>query len=238
MQIEVESRPSYAMATVTLNQGETFMSEAGAMVAFTDGLALDTKFASAADPDAGFVGRVIGLFVTIFAAIVRKVMGGESMFLNEFRSTQDGAQVMLAPSLVGDIVHHQLSGDTKLRVQASSFLACSPGVKQKLVFGGLKMILSKEGAFFLECSGEGDLLVNAYGGILEVDVDGAYVVDTGHLVAYEPTLTARVRSVGGLKATMMSGEGMVLELSGTGKLYMQTRNLGSFVSWVTPQLPA
>jgi uncharacterized protein (TIGR00266 family) len=238
MQIEVESRPSYAMATVTLNQGETFLSEAGAMVAFTQGLGLDTRFASAADPDAGFFGKLIGLVVTLFAAIVRKVMGGESMFLNEFTATQDGAQVMLAPSLVGDIVHHRLSGEQKLLVQASSFLACSPGIKQKLVFGGLEMILSKEGAFFLECSGEGDLLVNAYGGIVEVEVDGSYVVDTGHLVAYEPSLTARIRSVGGLKATMLSGEGMVLEFTGQGKIYMQTRNLGSFVSWVTPQLPA
>ncbi len=237
MQIDVESRPSYAMATVTLDQGETFMSEAGAMVAFSDGLALDTKFATGADKGAGGFAKLIGIVMSIFAAIVRKFLGGESMFLNEFRATQAGANVMLAPSMVGDIIHYKLDGEKKLLVQATSYLASSAGVHQKLVFGGLKMILSKEGAFFLECSGEGDLLINSYGGITEMDVDGSFVVDTGHLVAYEPTLTARARSVGGLKASLLSGEGMVMEFNGKGKIYMQTRNIGSFVGWISSQLP-
>lgn len=237
MQIDVESRPSYAMATRTLAKGERFLSEAGAMVAFTQGLALDSKFASGADPNAGFFGKLIGLIVTLFAAIVRKAVGGESMFLNEFTATQDDAQVMLAPSLVGDIVHHRLSGDQKLLVQGTSYLASSPGIEQQLEFGGLKMILSKEGAFFLECSGEGDLLINSYGGIVEVDVDGSYLVDTGHLVAYEPSLNARIRSVGGLESAMLSGEGMVLEFTGKGKLYLQTRNPGAFGQAIGSLLP-
>jgi len=83
----------------------------------------------------------------------------------------------------------------------------------------------------------GQLLINSYGAIEKIDIDGTYVVDTGHLVAWQGELEWSIRKAGGWKATMLSGEGLVLEFEGKGTLWLQTRNLGSLVSWIRPQLP-
>jgi uncharacterized protein (TIGR00266 family) len=97
------------------------------------------------------------------------------------------------------------------------------------------MLFSGEGAFFLEMSGQGDLLMNSYGGIEEVEVDGKYVVDSGHVAAWEGTgLKYSLRKAGGFGTALMSGEGLVLEFSGKGKVWLQTRNLSSLVGWISP----
>jgi uncharacterized protein (TIGR00266 family) len=90
----------------------------------------------------------------------------------------------------------------------------------------------------LECAGEGDVFVNSYGGIHEVPVDGKFIVDTGHIVAFEGTLDFRVRSIGGLKSLLFSGEGLVCEFTGRGTLWVQSRNLSALTGWLRPMLPA
>jgi uncharacterized protein (TIGR00266 family) len=85
--------------------------------------------------------------------------------------------------------------------------------------------------------GTGDVWFNAYGNIVEVDVDGEYVVDTGHIVAFEPGLNFKVARVGGLKSTLLSGEGFVARFKGKGKLYIQSRTVSSLLGWITPLLP-
>ena len=89
----------------------------------------------------------------------------------------------------------------------------------------------------MKLSGSGNLYFNAYGDIQEVDVDGEYIVDTGHVVGFEPSLNFKIRGLGGLKSTLFSGEGLVMRFRGKGKLYIQSRNLNSLASWVTPYLP-
>lgn len=228
MQIDLESRPSYGMAVVTLNKGESFQAESGAMVAMSQGLLVDTGFQGTGG------GGLLDLLKAALAGLARKFLAGESMFVNTFKAKADGQHVMLAPALVGDVVHIPLDGKQRITVQAESYLASSPKVKVGLVWGGLSMLFSGEGAFFLECSGQGDLLINSYGGIEKVEVDGGYIVDTGHVVAWEGDLTYSMRKAGGWKSAMLSGEGMVLEFKGKGTLWLQTRNLGSFVGWISP----
>jgi len=98
--------------------------------------------------------------------------------------------------------------------------------------------LAKEGAFFLELGGEGDLWFNSYGGVHAIDVDGSYLVDNGHLVGFEGNLTFTIKGAGGgLMGLVASGEGMVCEFTGQGRVYIQSRNLGSLVGWLTPLLP-
>lgn len=229
MQIEVEAKPSFGMAVVKLDPGETIVAEAGAMVAMSPGVKVDTTFAGGG----GGVGSMISAAVI---GLARKFLAGESMFVNRFKASGSGAEVMLAPTMVGDVIHLGLD-KAALTVQGTSYLASSPDIGVDVVWGGFSMMFSGEGAFFLRCHGTGDLLLNAYGAIEKVDVDGSYVVDTGHLVAYEGNLTYKLRRAGGWKSTLLSGEGMVLEFSGKGRLWLQTRNLGSLVSWVTPHLP-
>jgi uncharacterized protein (TIGR00266 family) len=218
MKIDVVARPSYAMAVIDLDATEAVAVEAGSMVAMR-GVEVQTRLAT------GF-----------FFALARRVFGGESMFLNTYTAGDTGGQVYVAPGLVGDIIHRKMDGGT-IYVQAGSFLASSPEIELKLKWAGLRMLFGSEGAFFLRCTGVGDLLFNAYGGIEEVPIDGKYTVDTGHIVAYEGDLTSKLRGVGGISSTLFSGEGLVMDLEGQGKVWIQTRSLGALVSWLTPMLP-
>lgn len=228
MKIDVEARPSFGMATVTLDRGETILAESGAMVAMSQALVVDTGFMGAGS------GGLVDWIKAALAGLARKFLAGESMFVNTFRARDDGQQVMLAPAMVGDVVHLPMDGTQHITVQAESYLASTPKVKVDLIWGGISMLLSGEGAFFLKCSGQGDLLINSYGGIEKVEVDGGYVVDTGHVVAWEGPLTYKIRKAGGWGASLLSGEGLVLEFSGKGTVWLQTRNLGSFVGWLSP----
>ena len=113
-------------------------------------------------------------------------------------------------------------------------MACTPGVQLSMIFGGLKAFFSGEGAFFIECSGTGDLFFNAYGAIVEKEINGSFTVDTSHVVAFEPTLDYTIGGMGSWKSTLLSGEGLVLKFSGSGKIWLQTRTLGGIAGWLTP----
>lgn len=233
MQIDVEARPSYALAVVRLDKGEKIVAESSSMVAMSTALEVDTTFNGAQG------GGLVEWLTAAFVGLVRKFVAGETMFVNEFKAKSDGQQVLLAPAMVGDLVHVQLDGTKKITVQASSFVACTPGVKQRLVWGGLAMLFSGEGAFFLECSGKGELLFNSYGGLEEIEVDGAYVVDSGHVAAWESVpgekpLAYSLKKAGGWGTALVSGEGLVIEFKGKGKVWLQTRNLQSLVGWISP----
>lgn len=228
MQVSVQARPSFAMAEVTLERGESLVAEGSAMVSMSPALAVTTTVHGA--HGAGLFGALTAMFV----ALVRKWLAGEGMVVNVFQATAPDQKVMLAPAMVGDLVHVSLDGSRKITVQAGSFVACSPAVKQRLVWGGLAMLFSGEGAFFLECSGKGDLLFNSYGGLEEVEVDGKYVVDSGHVAAWEGPMSYSLRKAGGWGTAVLSGEGLVVEFSGKGKVWLQTRNLASLVSWISP----
>jgi uncharacterized protein (TIGR00266 family) len=232
MQIDVEARPSYALAVVKLDKGDKIVVESSSMVAMSTGLDVDTTFNGAQG------GGAVEWLTAAFVGLVRKFVAGETMFVNEFRAKTDGQQVLLAPAMVGDLVHVTLDGARKVVVQASSFVACTPGVKQRLIWGGFAMLFSGEGAFFLECSGKGELLFNSYGGLEEVELDGPYVVDSGHVAAWESgagqKLTYSLKKAGGWGTALVSGEGFVIEFKGTGKVWLQTRNLSSLVGWISP----
>ncbi|MCH2317941.1 MAG: TIGR00266 family protein [SAR202 cluster bacterium] len=130
------------------------------------------------------------------------------MFVGEF-SHDTGGQDTFSPSVPGEISHRKMSGDSFILTRGS-FMACTPGINLKTRFGGLKTMLSGEGAVFIECSGEGDLFFNTFGALIEKDINGSFTVDTGHVVAWEPSLTYSIRGMGGLKSTLLSGEGVAM----------------------------
>ena len=231
MEVNVEARPSYALARVKLNKGEKFVAEAGSMVAMSPGFSVSTGFQ-------GTGGGIVNMITAILAGLARKFLAGESMLVTNFVATKDDAEVLLAPSMSGDIVEIDLDGTNPVVVQAESFLASEPGVSVGLIFGGIGMLLSGEGAFFLKCTGKGKLLVNSYGAIETVQLgEEGYVADNGHVVGWQGKVTYKMRGAGGLMASMTSGEGMVLEFKGDGTVWLQTRNVPSFVDWVSPFLP-
>jgi uncharacterized protein (TIGR00266 family) len=133
------------------------------------------------------------------------------------------------------VVHQRLEG-RGLWLTAGSFLAAGSDLDVRTRFGGLKSLFSGEGAFFLHATGHGDLLFNGYGALLERRLDGELVVDSGHLAAFDDGLDYSVETVGGVKQTLFSGEGLVLRFRGQGRLWLQSRTLRETASWITPFL--
>lgn len=221
MNVEILYRPSYSLAKVALSAGETIQTETGAMVSMSTDLQVDTNMRG------GFL-----------KSLTRSVLGGESFFINTYTASPKGGEITLAPTLPGDVITMELKGETYL-VQSGSYLASSSGVTMDTKWGGAKTFFGGEGLIMLRCSGNGTLILSSYGAIHELNLDAGqtYTVDTGYLVAFDERLGFKVRTIGGLKTTFLGGEGLVVDLTGPGKVLMQTRSVGAFLSWLTPKLP-
>jgi uncharacterized protein (TIGR00266 family) len=165
------------------------------------------------------------------------MFSGESYFLNHFTATAPEQMLMVGPSMLGDIMHHSLSGGS-LVVQGSSWLASSTGIEIDTTWQGLgKAFFSGESMFWVKCSGTGDLLINSFGAIHEIDVRGEHVVDTGHIVAFEDTLQFDIGKAGSSWiGSFLGGEGLVCKFKGQGKLYVQSHNPPSFGKLLGPKL--
>lgn len=220
MQIDIQHRPSYSLAIVQLSPNERIRAESGAMVSMSASVNIETK------AEGG-----------ILKSLSRAVLGGESFFQNFYQAGPQGGEVTLAPELPGDIALIELHGET-LMVQAGSYLASENGIDLNAKIS-IKAFLSAEGISVLEAKGSGKLLVSSYGAIYEKTLAAGekYIVDTSHLVAFDSTINVVPRTVGGLKSTLFSGEGLVVELTGPGRLYIQTRSPKAFIDWIIPQLP-
>jgi uncharacterized protein (TIGR00266 family) len=230
MQQMIKYEPSFSMLQLALAPGEVVIAEAGSMVARSANLQMEVKLN--AGKNAGFFGKLKAILI----ALLRKFIGGETFFVNHFSSPQGGF-VWLAPSLSGGIKHIPLQNSTMM-FSAGSYLASAGDIDLKMRWGGLRAILSKEGAFFVEARGTGEVWVTSYGAIEEVYCNGSYIVDNGHIVGFDSNLTFNIKSAGGgLLGFMASGEGLVCEFQGQGRILIQTRNTGSLVSWLTPMLP-
>jgi uncharacterized protein (TIGR00266 family) len=230
MQTFIEHGPAFAWLRVQLAPGETIRAEAGAMVRRTSDVQMETRL------NAGFQPSVFRLIWAFLVALMRKVLGNETMFINDFSTTTAG-EVVLAPTFSGNITQKSLTAGQSLFVQTGGYLASTGSVDMRLRFGGLRSFFGGEGLVLLECSGQGDVFVNSYGGVVAVPVNGKFIVDTGHIVAFDGSLDFRVRSVGGAKSFFFSGEGLVCEFNGQGTVYIQSRNVNALVGWVTPLLP-
>lgn len=223
MQVEILSRPAASVAKLILAQGERVTCEVGAMVAMSPNILVQT---SARAKGGG------GLW-----AGVKRMVAGENFFLNEFTAQAPEQTLVIGPGMSGDIVHHVLRSGA-LVVQGSSWLASGPGISLDATFQGISSALfSGESVFWIKCSGQGDLLLNSFGAIYEIDIDGTHVVDSGHIVAFEDTLQFRVGKLGSSWLTsFMSGEGIVCHFSGRGRLYCQSHNPPSFGRLLGPML--
>ena len=220
MQSDVLYSPAYATARLTLAQGEVVRAESGAMLAMSPGISMETSTQGG-----------------VLKGLKRAVLGGESFFMNTFTAQADGAELYVAPALPGDIVSWPLNGT--LYVQSGSFLACSHDITVDTQWGGGKTFFSSEGLFMLRVAGQGEVVLSSYGAIHHIDLQPGqtYTVDTGHMVAWTDGVQYSVRKVGNWKSTFFSGEGLVCDLTGPGRIYLQTRSQDAFLSWLIPKLP-
>ena len=217
MECEIRSRPSCANVLIRLAQGERIVAESDAMASMSSSITLRTRW------NGGF-----------FAALLRRLFGGESLFINEFTTASRGELVLTQPT-PGDIECVTLNGQA-LYLQPGAFVACDPTVELGLGYAGLRSLIAREGLFRLRVSGHGRVWIGAYGGIVHKDIEGEYVVDTSHLVAYEPSVQMRLSLAGSLFSSLLSGEGLVMRLRGPGRVYLQTRSIEGLAAWVNSHL--
>lgn len=223
MHLEILYRPSYSLAVLNLLPGEGVQAEAGAMVSMTPTINLVTEMKG------GFLG-----------SLKRKVLGGESFFVSNYVAEGGPGEVAFAPTVPGDIVSLNLSGDGYF-VQSGSYLAGDMSLNIDTKFGGGRSFFSGEGLFLLKISGLGLLVLTSYGAIMEkVLAPGEkYIVDTSHIVAFQSTVNYRVKkAASGIVSSIVSGEGLVCEFEGPGKIFIQTRSTRSLINWLIPLLPA
>lgn len=174
---------------------------------------------------------------TKFRGGLGRLLTGESMFINDFTAEGGPAEIGIAPGSPGDLDHVYLQNQT-IYLQNTAYVASTPEVNIETKWQGLvKGFFSGESLFLIRCSGTGDLWFNTFGGLIQVDVAGDYVVDTGHIVAFTEGLDYSVGRIGGYKSLFFSGEGLVCRFQGHGRVWIQTRKLASFVSWVNPYRP-
>ena len=158
--------------------------------------------------------------------------------MNKFTASGPDAHVVLAPPLPGDVIVWPLTGGTVF-VQSGSFLAAPGTIDVDSKWGGSKTFFSREGLIMLKCTGAGELVVCQLRrhSRHRSGPGQRYIVDTGHMVGWEEGVSYEVRKVGNWKSTMLSGEGFVVELTGPGRIYLQTRSPASFLDWLIPKLP-
>lgn len=221
MQVDILYRPSYATARVILAPNEAIRAEAGAMVSMSAGVTVETQMRGG-----------------LLKSLARSVLGGESFFTNTFQASAAGGEVLLAPTMPGDVFTYLLSNQTYL-VQSGSYLASEDSIETDATWSGARTFFGGEGLFMLRCTGSGTLILSSYGAIHEVELASGqtYTVDTGHLVAFDSQMGFNVRAIGGLRSTLLGGEGLVVDLTGPGRILLQTRSEGALLDWLIPRLP-
>lgn len=220
MRAEIHDQPSFAHLKVHLEPGESIIAESDAMASRSSNLEMKTRF------NGGFA-----------RGLLRKLLGGESLFINEFSCPGDeaGGDLVITQPVPGDIRRLDLDGNA-LFLQRGAFLACAPTVNLGVGYAGFASFIGREGLFRLKVSGRGPVWFGAYGGIFTREVEEELVVDSGHLVAYEPTISLKVGMAGGLFSSFFSGEGLVTRVRGPGLVYLQSRSIGGLTAWANARI--
>jgi len=218
---EVLHQPSFSLAVVNLQAEQSIQAEAGAMVSMSANVELVSQMKG-------------GLF-----GAIKRAAGGESAFVSTFTARGGSGEVTFAPGAPGDIAAIEMTNQSFF-VQSSSYLAGDASLTVDTKWGGAKSFFGGEGLFVLLVQGQGLLLVSSFGAIhrKQLRPGERYVVDTGHLVAWEGTTQYTLRkAAAGFFRSMMSGEGIVAEFTGPGELLIQTRNLAALAGLLKPFFP-
>ncbi len=223
MQIDIQYRPANAAARVVLQPGETVTAEGGAMISMSPNVTIETTTIQR-----GKGGLLSG---------IKRMVAGENFFLNHFTAQRQSGEIWLSSGMPGDMVVRQLDG-LALIIQSGSFVASDQGVSIDASFQGIgKALFSGESMFWLRASGTGQIVLNSFGAIYPIHVDGEYIVDTGHIVAYEETLEFNIVKAGkSLIGSLLGGEGLVCKFRGTGTVWCQSHNDKGFGKTIGPML--
>ena len=203
-----------SLLEVTLKKDESITAEAGALVFMQGDIQIDTKTRS-------------GILKTLKVSI----LGNESFFVNKYTAKHDGCVLGLTGPPVGDIIDIPISSSAGFIVQSGSYIASTPDVGIDTKWQGFTKGIFGSELFMLKATGDGTVFCNAYGGIIKKQIlsGETFVLDNYHLVALSINSDYEVTKFGGLKNTILGGEGLVTKITGPATVYLQTKNLKELI---------
>ncbi|NPA85880.1 MAG: TIGR00266 family protein [bacterium] len=210
MHWQLDCRPAYTVLQVFLEPGEQITAVPGTLL-YLKG-EIDTKTSS--------LGIIKGL---------KRLLAGSSFFLNTYIA-QTEAELWLAPFLPGDVEHLQLEGC--YYAKQGAYLAHSGEIEVSAKFLGFKGLFAEGEFFWLKLEGKGDVWLNSYGGIRKIELKEGekIVVNNDYIVAFDASMKFDIRWFGkSLKTKIFGAEYLVVEFTGPGTVYVQTRNLSPLV---------
>ena len=209
------------MIQFSMDRGEKVTAEAAAMVFMRGNIETETRT------------RKSGLFQSLKVA----AFGGQSFFVNEFTAREDGCRLGLTGNMLGDI--EVITVDSEFIVQSGAFVCSVGDLTLDTQWQGFTKGVFGSNLFMLKTLGRGDMFVNAWGGIFKTELAPGekMIVDNYQLVAMSATADYRVAKHGNLKTTLFGGEALVVEVTGPGTVYMQTKNIMEFARALIPFLP-
>ena len=222
MKTEIIGSNAFQSLKVSLSAGEQFVSEAGKMTRMSTSIVNEVE---SVKKSGGLLGGL------------KRMLGGEAFFFSRYTAQAEG-EVVLAPTLPGNVGFQELDGTVGWYCAGGSYMGSGPEVKTEPKWQGVKGLFTGESVVFVHATGIGPLVMDAFGAVSEEVVDGSFIVDTGHLVAFEDTLKYTISKAGGSWFnSWLAGEGFVIRFSGKGKVLVQSHNMKEFGSALGPKLP-
>jgi len=217
---EIKYAPSYSLLEVQLPPEGFVTAEAGAMTYMSKNVEVKTR--TRVDQS--------GIWGTIKVSL----LGGETLFINDYIARGSEGKVGFVSAPLGDITRLEVDQERGYIVQSSAYIASSPSVRLDTQWQGFTKGLFGQNLFMIKTLGQGDVFVNTFGAIdkHELKEGETLIVDNFHLAALSTTSKYQVRMFGGLKSTLLGGEGLVTEVTGPGEVYIQTKNPQEFVNWL------
>lgn len=218
MKYEIKYKPSYSMLVVNLEQNEKITAESGAMTYMEPNIEAHTR------------KREKSLLGTLSLSLV----GRQSFWVNDYTASRGAGEVAFVSAPVGDIEPLEVKPNQGYVIQKSAYIASTENVDLDVKWEGFTKGLFGQGLFMIKAKGNGMLFINTFGAIDKhtLKPGQTMIVDNFHLVGFSDTCTYKVTKFGGLKETLLGGEGLVTQITGPGDIYIQTKNLREFVDWL------
>lgn len=218
MNFEIKYQPSYAMLVAKLNPGEQITAESGAMTYMTPNIEVRTR-----KREKGF-----------WSSLGLSLIGGQSFWVNDFIAANGPGEAGFVAAPLGDIKQLDVKPGAGYIVQKSAYIASTQGIDLDVKWEGFSKGLFGNGLFMIRATGNGQMFINTFGAIdtHELAPGQTLVVDNFHLVAFSESCSYKVTRIGGMKETLLSGEGLVTQITGPGEVYIQTKNIREFTEWL------
>lgn len=219
---------------VALTRGDRIYCESDAMVMME--ATLDLK---------GSINGGIG------AALMRRFANGESFFQQHIEAVRGDGDCLLSPTLPGAIEVIDI-GTRQYLLNDGAFVAATSGTEMKVRMQNIgNALFAQSGGFFImETSGTGQVVVSGFGSMFQLDVAPGkdIIIDNSHVVCWDSNLHYEISvttgntgsglsgMMGNLVNSFKSGEGIVLRFSGTGKVFVCSRNRDAFSAWLKKEI--